>query len=105
MYNQDFDKLIKQTQGQQFLEDFKETYYYEKLRNVVSENNIYVRDYVKSKPKYRITFPFFLLCVLLINIFAAVKWLFTGSLEIDEKGWIGRKLIAWDKTCNFKIVA
>lgn len=105
MYNQDFDKLIKNTQGQQFLEDFKKTYYYSKLFDVIFDNNIYVDDYKKATPKYRLTFPLFIIAVMLINIAMCVKWLFTGTAQINHKSWVGRKMIQWDKTCNFKIIA
>lgn len=105
MYNRDFDKLIAQTQGQQFLEDFKKTYYYSKLFNVIFDNNIYVEDYKKSIPKYRLTFPFFIIAVMLINITMCINWIFTGTAQINHKSWVARKMIQWDKACNFNIVA
>jgi len=104
MYNTDFEKLIMQGHGEQFLRDYRETYYAEKLRSVISESDIYVRDYKRTVPKYRITFPFFLLSVILINLLMCIKWLFVGSLTMNENWWLTKFMIKWDRICNFNIV-
>jgi len=105
MYNTDFEKLIMQQHGEQFLKDYRETYYAEKLRSVISDRDIYIRDYKRTKPKYRLTFPIFIITVLLINLIMCIRWLFIGSLDMSEKWLITKLMIKWDRTCNFNIIA
>jgi hypothetical protein len=68
------------------------------------EEGLYERHYPRNKPKWRITFPFFLLTILIVNIIGAIKWLFVGSARFDEKQPVIKWVIAWDKFCRFNIV-
>ena len=104
MYNTDFEKLIIQQHGEQFLIDYRKTYYWEKLSKLISESDIYVRDYKRTTPKYRITFPLFLIAVLLINLVMCIRWFFIGSLEMNENWVITKLMIKWDRACKFNIV-
>lgn len=104
MYNTDFEKFIIQQYGEQFLKDYRSTYYWEKLSVLISGRDIYVRDYDRIKPKYRITFPLFIISILLINIFMCFRWFFIGSFDMNENWKITKLIIKWDRICNFNIV-
>jgi hypothetical protein len=104
LYTTDFNRLIENRHGKQFLQDFRNTYYYNKMTDLLFERDIFVRDFSKRNSKLRITFPLFLVIVLLLNIFGCFKWLFTGSARFKEKNWIIKKVIQWDKYCGFNIV-
>jgi len=69
-------------------------------------DGLYEYDYSKkNKPKLRLTFPLYFICIILLHIFACFKWLFTGSLSLDEKNWAVKKMIQWDKYCRFNLIS
>lgn len=70
----------------------------------ICDEGIYKYDYTETIPKLRITFPFFLLIILFANIFATIKWLFTGNVRFSEKWWFTKSMVKWDKYCGFNIV-
>jgi hypothetical protein len=105
LYPQEFLEKIKYSAGRQFVEDFKKTYYWQQLSTAIFEEDFYVRDYPKNKPKLRITFLPFLICILILNVVSLFKYLFTGSFRFSEKNLILRKMIAWDKYCRFNIIS
>lgn len=104
LYPDDFLKKIEYSTGKQFIEDFKKTYYWEKIRASVFEEDFYIRDYPKNKPRLRFTFPLYLICILFFHLFAAIKWMFTGSYSYNEKNFFVKRMIAWDRYCRFNIV-
>ena len=105
IYPQDFLKKIEYSTGKQFVEDFKKTYYWQKLSTAIFDEDFYVRDYPKNKPKLRITFLPFLICILILYVVSLFKYLFTGTFQFSEKNLIIRKMIAWDKYCRFNIIS
>lgn len=105
LYPQEFLEKIKYTTGNQFVEDFKKTYYWEKIREAISDNSFYIREHPKNKAKLRITFLPFLICILILNVISLFKYLFTGTFQFSEKNLIIRKMIAWDKYCRFNIIS
>lgn len=105
LYSDDFLKKIEYSTGKQFVEDFKKTYYWEKLSRAIYEENFYVRDYPKNKAKLRITFLPFLTCILILYVISLFKYLFTGTFYFAEKSLIIRKMIACDKYCKFNIIS
>lgn len=104
LYGHMFDKIISGEAGEQFLKDFKATYYYKKISNVISDSDIMVHYYPKNKSKLRITFPLFLICILLINIFMCFNWLFTGNIYIKKEWKIAKLMIARDRYCRFNVI-
>ncbi len=104
MYSNEFDKLILNLHGEQFLTDYRNTYYYNKLFQVISENNIYIPDYKKPKAKLRITFPLFLFTIMVINIVMCIVWLFSGSAVMKSNWHLTKLMIRWDRYCNFNII-
>lgn len=104
MYSQDFLKEVEYQTGKQFVEDFKKTYYWEKLRGVFLDKNFYIRDYPENKPKLRITFIPFLICILILYAVSLFKFIFTGSFQFSEKNFIIKKMISWDRYCRFNIL-
>jgi hypothetical protein len=105
VYPQEFLEKIKYTTGNQFVEDFKKTHYWQQLSTAIFEGNFYVKDYPENKPKLRITFLPFLFCVLILYIVAFLKYILTGTFQFGEKNLILRKMIAWDKYCRFNIIS
>lgn len=105
IYPQDFLNEIEYSTGKQFVEDFKKTYYWGELSTAIFEKNFYVKDYPKNKPKLRITFLPFLICILILYVVSLFKYLFTGSFQFGEKNLIIRKMIAWDRYCRFNIIS
>jgi len=78
--------------------------YWEKLRTTIFEEDFYIRDYPKNKPRLRLTFPLYLICILFFHLFAAIKWMFTGSYIFNEKSFSVKQMIAWDRYCRFNII-
>ena len=105
IYPQDFLNEIEYSTGKQFVEDFKKTYYWQKLSTAIFDEDFYVRDYPENKPKLRITFLPFLICILILYVVSLFKYLFTGTFQFGEKNLIIRKMIAWDKYCRFNIIS
>jgi len=104
LYTTDFNNLIEERHGKEFLKDFKETYYYNKIADLLYDRDLFIRDFSKRNSRLRVTFPLFWIVVLLLNIFSCLKWLFTGSARFNEKSWVIKKVIQWDKYCGFNIV-
>lgn len=104
LYGDEFLKKIEYSAGTQFVEDFKKTYYWQKVRTAIFDEDFYIRDYPKNKPKLRLTFSLYLICILLFHLFAAIKWMFTGSYNYDEKSFFVKKMIVWDRYCRFNII-
>ena len=104
LYPTDFLETIENSQGKQFVEDFKKTYYWEKIRGTIFEEGFYIEDVPKEKPKLRITFIPFLICILIIFIISLFKFLFTGTFALSNKNLIIKKMIAWDRYCRFNIL-
>lgn len=69
------------------------------------DDGVYKFDYSKRESRLRITFPLFILVVLLANIYSCFKWLFTGDYRLNYKSWFTQKMIKWDKYCGFNIVS
>lgn len=87
LYMSDLEKEIKYEHGEQFLKDFKQTYYYTKLIDVISESReLYYREWNRPKKGsvlYRLTFPIFIILILLVySIGGGVKWVLFGDSEI-----------------------
>ena len=80
-------------------------YRYREFFDDICDNGLYVRDYLKNKPKLRITFIPFLFCVIVLYVVAFLKYLFTGTFYFGEKNLIIRKMIDWDKYCRFNIIS
>jgi hypothetical protein len=79
-----------------------------RLRNFFEElcdDGLYKYDYSKRESKLRITFPLFILVILLTMIYSCFKWLFTGSIRLDNKSWFTRQMVKWDKYCGFNIIS
>lgn len=74
------------------------------FRWLCEEEVLFVHEDEKPKARLRITFPLFIVCVLLAMIFGAIKWLFTGNAYFNTKSFIIRSMVKWDKFCRFKIV-
>ena len=70
----------------------------------ICEEGLYERDNTKRKARLTITFPLFLLCVFLMTVFSCIKWLFTGNIYLNNRWWAVKKLVEWDRYCNFNIV-
>jgi hypothetical protein len=104
IYPSDFLKEIEYSTSKQFVEDFKKTYYWEKLSDVIFNNSFYVIDFPKNKAKLRITFPLFLICLLFFNFLASMKWMFTGIYSFGENNYLVKKMIAWNRYCRFNII-
>lgn len=78
-----------------------------RLRNFFEElcyDGLYQYDYTEIKTRLRITFPFFILIILLASIISCFKWLFTGSYILNNKSWFVRNMVKWDKYCGFNII-
>lgn len=71
----------------------------------ICDDGIYKREYLKNKPKLRITFLPFILCVFILLIIGAIKWIFTGSAIFNSDNLVTKSMIKWDKYCRFNIVA
>lgn len=87
LYLSDLEKEIKYEHGEQFLKDFKETYYWTKLRSAIFESrDLYFREYntpTKGNIFIRLTFPLFVISVFLVAwVGGAIKWVLTGNSEI-----------------------
>lgn len=78
-----------------------------RVRNFLEDlvdDGMYIYDYTKSPGKFRITFPLFIVIVMLGNIYSFIKWVFTADSRISEKSWFIRTLAKWDKYCGFKVL-
>lgn len=87
LYMSDLEKEIKYEHGEKFLDEFRGTYYYTKLRTVIFESrNLYYRDWNRPKKGsilYRLTFPVFIILILLVFfIGGSIKWVLFGDSEI-----------------------
>lgn len=87
LYLSDLEKEIKHEHGEQFLKDFKTTYYWSKLSSAIFESrNLYYREWNKPKKGsvgFRLTYPIFIISALTIHwLGGALKWIFTGDSEI-----------------------
>ena len=80
-------------------------YRYREFFDELCDDGLYVRDYLKNKPKLRITFIPFLFCVIVLYVVAFLKYIFTGTFQFGEKNLIIRKMIDWDKYCRFNIIS
>jgi len=80
-------------------------YRYREFFDDICDDGLYVRDYLKNKPKLRITFIPFLFCVIVLYVVAFLKYIFTGTFYFGEKNLIIRKMIDWDKYCRFNIIS
>ena len=69
------------------------------------DDGLYKYDYSKRESKLRVTFPLFILAVLLANTYSCFKWLFTGSYRFDHNSWFTRQIVKWDKYCGFNIIS
>lgn len=67
----------------------------------ICDDGLYVEDYPKNKARLRITFPLFILFIAILTIIACFKWFFTGNFNYNEKDWVIRKMLAWNKYCRF----
>jgi len=74
------------------------------LEELCDDNEIYQYDYSNPKTKLRITFPLFILVLLLANVYSCFQWLFTGSFRFNHKSWFTRQMVKWDKYCGFNII-
>lgn len=99
VYSYEVKSKLKEELGVQEL-DYRVRQFIENL----CDDGLYMYDYSKVIPKLRITFPFFILIILLANVFAAVKWLFTGSIRFSEKSWFTKSMVKWDRFCGFNIL-
>ena len=81
--------------------DYRLREFFEKL----VDDGLYKYDYSKRENKLRVTFPLFILVIMLTNIYSCFKWLFTGSYRFDHKSWFTRQMIKWDKYCGFNIIS
>ena len=81
--------------------DFRLREFFEKLY----DDGIYKYDYSKSRTRLRITFPLFILVVLLANIYSCFQWLFTGSYRFRHDSWFTKQMVKWDKYCGFNIIS
>lgn len=87
LYTSDLEKEIKYEHGEQFLQDFKKTYYWNKLSDVFFESrNLYYREWNRPKKGsvgFRLTYPIFIISALTIHwLGGGLKWIFTGDSEI-----------------------
>lgn len=80
-------------------------YRYREFLDELCDDGLYVREFPKDKPKLRITFLPFLICLLILYVVSLFKYLFTGSFYFGEKNLIITKMIAWDKYCRFNIIS
>lgn len=83
----DLEKEIKDEHGEQVLKDLKGTYYWNKISNTIFESrNLYYRKWnkpTKGNVLIRLTYPFFIILVLLIGwLGGGIKWVLTGDSEI-----------------------
>jgi hypothetical protein len=69
------------------------------------DDGIYKYDHLKTESKLRITFPLFILAVLLANIYSCFQWLFTGSYRFNHNSWFTTQMVKWDKYCGFNIIS
>lgn len=110
LYMSDLEKEIKYEHGEQFLKDFKQTYYYTKLIDVISESReLYYREWNRPKKGsvlYRLTFPIFIILILLVHfIGGGVKWVFTGDSEIFKpKSKIRLFFEKWNDKGGFDVI-
>lgn len=106
----DLEKDIKYKHGEQFLQDFKKTYYWSKLSSVMFESrNLYYREWNKPKKGnilYRLTFPIFIILILLVHsIGGSFKWVFTGDSEIFKpKSRIRLFFEKWNDKGGFDVI-
>ena len=77
---------------------------YRQFFDELCDSGLYVQDFPKNKPRLRLTFPLYLICILFFHLFAAIKWMFTGSYTFNEKSFPVKQMIAWDRYCRFNIV-
>ena len=78
-----------------------------KVRNFLEELvdlGVYSYDFERPKGKLKITFPLFLILIILGSLYGAVKWIFTANSRLDVNSWFVRSLVKWDKYCGFKIM-
>lgn len=104
LYPSAFLEEIEETTGKQFVEDFRKTYYWNKISDALMESNFRIEEDLKEKAKLRITFIPFLICILILYIVALFKYVFTGTFYFNGENFVIRKMVAWDKYCRFNIV-
>ena len=80
--------------------DYKLREFFEEL----CDDGLYQYDYSERPSKLRITFPLFLLAIVLLNVVSIFKWLFTGSSRFNNKSWVISRMIKWDKYCGFNLI-
>ena len=80
-------------------------YKYREFLDEICDDGLYVKNFPKNKPKLRITFLPFLICILILYVVSLFKYLFTSSFYFGEKNLIITKMIAWDKYCRFNIIS
>ena len=103
LYPFDLEKLYKEKSNLKYTDtiDYKLRNFFEEL----CDDGLYKYDYSKRESKLRITFPIFILAVLLANIYSCFQWLFTGSYRFRHDSWFTRQMIKWDKYCGFNIIS
>lgn len=110
LYLSDLEKEIKYEHGEQFLKDFKASYYWSKLSSAIFESrNLYYRDWNKPKKGnifMRLTFPIFIIIIFLLAwVGGAIKWIFTGDSEIFKpKSKIRNFFEKWNDKGGFDII-
>lgn len=98
VYSFELQNKFKQRYGVQEMD-----YRFRDFLDEICDRGLYVADYPKNKPRLRITFPLFLIFVLILTIFACFRWLFIGTFNYNEQDWVVRKMLAWNNYCRFGI--
>ena len=73
------------------------------FQDLCDNSSIYREVRVKDKPKYRFTFPLYFICVLLVLLGMAIRWLFTGDSYYESQSWILRTMHKWKVACRFTL--
>lgn len=70
----------------------------------ITKNGFYTNRPRSKTKKAKWTFLPFIICIIMVSIVGAFKWLLTGNGVFDNECFVIKKLIEWDKYCNFNII-
>lgn len=96
--------------GEKFFNDFKNTYYYSKLRTAIYNSNRLYKVKEKKTHKgstlFRLTFPLFILSSYSVYfIIGGIKWVLTGENDVLSNDTKIRKFFnKWNDLGGFNIL-
>lgn len=104
LYVTDIVKEYEYLNGKNHADDFIKTYYYGKIVDVIHSGDFYIKDdvEVESKFGYRLTYPLYIIFILLMFIVKPIKWIFTGkSFYVSNNKKLYNFLNRWQRLGGF----